>query len=343
MQSENYRGVALIMALLILIVLAVLVGQLSYSTKIDYYTAQNNSDDLQNRYALISAINQAIAYLQLDSMKKSENQEKYDTLNDGWAKPRELTVGNTQVTYTITDENSKFNLLLLKESKKSEDDKQNPPDPQKPKDETLTPEEQFDRLIEVIYEKQQIIQAKPLREAIVAWLKDKVGKEELEGPFLNKIPIFSVKELLLAKEVNHAILYGESSIEGKSLPGLLEYVTVWSDSKININTASKRVLQSLAKKIDVELADKIVRYRERDGDNGEKQVFKKEDELKKVEGISSDKPEDDVYSKVKNLITVRSHYFNIQATATSGRMTKKMTVVVYRSGKRVYKLFSDEE
>jgi general secretion pathway protein K len=332
------RGIALIMTLLLLIILAVLVGQFSYSTKIDYYTAQNQCDEVQNHYALLSAVNQAIAYLQLDAMQEKESQEHYDALTDVWNKPQQFTVGTTQVAYTINDESSKFNITnLLQEPKPDETDDQKKP---------LTPAQQFERLIDLLQENQKIIKARTIRESLVDWLKNKNGKTELEGPFLNKAPILSCKELLLAKDMTKTILYGQKLGDSGNLPvfsGLIDYVTVWSDCKININTASHVMLQSLSDKIDAEQADKIVTYRERDSNAGEKQVFKKEDELQKVEGMSSDQANESIFPRVKDLITVRSHYFSIQAEAVTGRMSKRMFVVVYRSGKKISKLFCDEE
>lgn len=359
----SHRGVALIMTLLLLIILAVLVGQLSYSTKIDYYTAKNQTDEVQNHYALLSAVNQAIAYLQLDAMQEKENQEAYDALTDEWCKPRELIVGTTRVSYVIHDENSKFNLLtLIQEPRKNQGDQssdgqhdpdgqQNPDGQQKPKIEILTPAEQFDRLVDILQENLKVVNAKSLREAIVSWLKDKAGKNELEGPFANNAPMLSVKELLLVKDITPAILYGEKpkdivdlvSGQAQNFPGLMPFVTVWSDGAININTASRRMLQTMSDKIDAAQADRIIAYRERDGNMGEKQIFKKEDELKKVEGMTSEQESETIFPRVKDLITVRSHYFSIHAEAFTGRMSKRMHVVVYRSGKRIYKLFCDEE
>ena len=70
-------GIALIMVLLLLTVLVALVGQFSYTIKIDTYIAENSMNDLQLRYALLAALNHAIAQLQLDAMKERSSQTKY--------------------------------------------------------------------------------------------------------------------------------------------------------------------------------------------------------------------------------------------------------------------------
>ena len=334
------HGVALIMTLLILMILVTLVGQLSYSTKIDYYTAQNNQDELQTRSALQSAVCQAIAYLQLDYLQEKESREKFDALGDAWNKSHKLQLGNTDVTYTISDENAKFNLVnLLKEPKKQEGEEGQNPNP----DKSLTYPEQFVRLVGLLQDKHKLVEPEELKDNILAWLKEKSGKTELEGPFLAKIPVLSVKELLLVKGITPMLLYGGTDKAGEKLAGMIAYFTVWSDGKVNINTAPAKLLQSLSSDLDADLAKRIVDYRDKPGNDGAKDVFKKEDEIKKVEGIAPDGVPDPVYDKIKDLITVRSHYFTIHAVAVSGRITKKMTVVVYRSGKRVHKLFCDEE
>ena len=115
--SKN-SGIALIMTLLLLVILVVIVGDLSYSTQIDAYVAQNSKDELQIRYTLISAINFAIAQLQLDAMQEQGSKKKYDGTSDEWARKiwtpkKPLKIGNSSVYYTISPENAKFNLLNL--------------------------------------------------------------------------------------------------------------------------------------------------------------------------------------------------------------------------------------
>lgn len=374
LQHAYSRGIALIMTLLILVILSVLVGQLSYATKVDAYTAQNSTKDLQNLYALTSAMNYAIAYLQLDAMQEQNDDAKYDALSEIWNEERSIDLGETQVTYSIIDENSKFNLLNLVASKAEEikenvdgdkveqltnnknddndDDgdgsiKDNIKDAVKDKvgdkvDDAAekiatSPEAQFDRLVSLMQGEKVIVRPRKLREDIVNWMNNKKGKEELEGGFANEVPLLSIKELLLAQSITSPILYGVTIKESQQqILGLMEYMTVLSDGKININTASKKVLQSLSKDIDSDLAENILQYREQMDSNGSKQVFREIEDIKKVSAKI-----EKIYDSIKELITVRSHFFTIEATAKSAQMVKKMRVVVYRSGKRVYKISCD--
>ncbi|NUM36425.1 MAG: general secretion pathway protein GspK [Candidatus Brocadiae bacterium] len=363
-------GIALVMTLLLLVVLVVLVGQFSYTTKIDAYIADNTNNEIQIRYGLLSGVNFAIAQLQLDAMKEEGSKTKYDCTTDEWAqslwppdKPQKI--GNVLVFYSIQDESAKFNLLRLiwkkkeAEEKKKEDkdkegqegeegqkkeeeqdkeqDKGKDKDKPKEKPKAISPEQQFDLLGKIIQGEKAAFDPAKLRESIVAWMKQKKGKsEKTTGSFPTKVPMFSMKELSMAGIMPYSFLSGRLDEKGNRIKGFSEYTTIWSDGDINVNTASVELLQSLSPKMNAELIKGIISYREQAGPDGERQVFKQKTDLKKVQGLS-----DGIYSEIESLVDVRSSYFLIEAMATAGRSKKKLSVVVYREGKKVYKLWSD--
>ena len=325
---------------MLLVILVVLVAQLNYSTKVDAYIARNSGNDLQNRYALISAIRHGIAQLQADALKDAAAKDKkaFDALHEKWSKEYKGLISNTLIQYEITAENAKFDLwLLVKEKKKQENKEDEKKDKNKKKKNPISPEDQFDRLIELLQKEQKLVESKKLRENIKAWIKEKKGKSNLPGPFLKKESIFSMKELLFVKGMEKEILYGEGGGTAK-FPGLSKYVTIWSQGKININIASKKILQSLSKKITEELADRIIEHRKKQGEDGKKQIFTQIKDLTKVEGITKE-----LFANLEDLITVRSNYFTIKASATTDNMKKEATAVVYRSGKKIYTLLVNFE
>ena len=356
--KRHSAGIALIMTLLLLVILVVLVGQISYATKIDLYIAENSKDDLQVRYALISALNIAIAYLQLDAMQEANSKARYDSLKDEWArkiwsadKPQQL--GNTRVYYTICDESAKFNLLDLlatpKKSTSSNNSSEKPSESPSTNDgkkktgqaapaQEDSAQDRFDRLLKSILGKNSPIDAKKVRKNIVDWMKKKKGKPgSAAGPFPTEVPLFSVKELLLVKGIEPPLLFGET-ISKKKIKGLDEYVTIWSNSKINVNTADKKVLQSLNSEIDENLADAIISYRQEKSGEQELQVFQKKTDF---EAFLKKQEKQKLYPKVESLISVKSSFFGITATAQCGRIIKKLQAIVYRKGKNVYKLYCD--
>jgi len=168
-------------------------------------------------------------------------------------------------------------------------------------------------------------------------MKQKKGKsEKLTGSLSTKVPMYSMKELSMAGIMPQSFLTGTLDEKGKRIKGFSEYTTIWSEGEININTAGIELLQSLSPKITEEMIKAIMNYREQAGPDGERQIFRQKTDLKKVQGLA-----EGIYAEVESLIDVRSSYFMIEAVATAGRSKKKLSVVVYREGKKVYKLWSD--
>ena len=117
----------------------------------------------------------------------------------------------------------------------------------------------------------------------------------------------------MVKGITKEIFYGT-----KEKPGLAQYVTADSDGAININTAPKMVLRSLADGISVELADKIDTYRRKDSsDLSSTQWFLN------MAGVT-----------IKPEITVKSNYFKISSTGKMKNMEQSLSGVVKRSGQK---------
>lgn len=82
------------------------------------------------------------------------------------------------------------------------------------------------------------------------------------------------------------------------------YLTIYSDGKININTASAEVLQSLSERLDVSAAEAILDYRKA-------REFQNITDLGNVPGLSSE-----VLSGVTAWLTVKSSAVSIEARGT---------------------------
>ncbi len=91
----------------------------------------------------------------------------------------------------------------------------------------------------------------------------------LDNPYPCKNADFEViEELLLVKGVTPELFYGHEDKKGKKSPGLKDFVTVYTNGEVNINTASDMVLSAL---FGDELSLKIAAYRRgRDGVVGTK-------------------------------------------------------------------------
>jgi general secretion pathway protein K len=126
-----------------------------------------------------------------------------------------------------------------------------------------------------------------------------------------------IEELLMVKGITKEIFYGT-----KEKPGLAKYVTADSDGLININTAPKMVLRSLADGITAELADKLDEYRTKEGNDLSSPQW-----YKQVPGMAD-------VNIPQGLITVKSNYFKIISTGKMNNMSKTITGIVQRNDQK---------
>ena len=102
---------------------------------------------------------------------------------------------------------------------------------------------------------------------------------------------------------------------------MAQYVTADSDDgAINVNTAPKMVLRSLAEGISPELADKMDEYRTKEGNDLSGTKW-----FQDMAGVTID-PE--------LLLTVNSNYFKIISTGQMSNMAKTISGIVKRSSNK---------
>ncbi|WP_457568361.1 general secretion pathway protein GspK [Desulfurobacterium sp.] len=132
----------------------------------------------------------------------------------------------------------------------------------------------------------------------------------------------TIGELQLLEGVTPEIFNG--TIEnGKFRPGLRSLLSVWTDGRVNLNTASKWVLMALDRGIDETLAGNIIEYRK-------KHPLKKVDDLINVEGMTSD-----IIYRIKPLVDVKSSYFLAKASVKSGSGRYYLYILFRRNGASV--------
>ena len=92
----------------------------------------------------------------------------------------------------------------------------------------------------------------------------------LDNPYPCKNSDFAVtEELFLVKGITPEIFYGAKDKKGNVSAGLKDFITVYTEGEVNINTASERVLSALFAPDFEELPEKIGAYRRgRDGTIG---------------------------------------------------------------------------
>lgn len=157
--------------------------------------------------------------------------------------------------------------------------------------------------------------------------------QSLDLPYNCKNGAFEVlEELLLVKGMTPQIL-----------SDIRDLITVYTEGKININTASREVLLALG--LDEELADRIIRYRagedKQEGTDDDK-VFKNianiQEDLENFEMLTQEESLQMANLVNNNDITVRSDNFrlNVVAALYNKNLTREISAIVNRQGKITY-------
>ncbi len=213
------RGVALVLSLLVLSVLIVLVIQFTYSAKIEERLVGNFLADDRAYYAALGGVAWAKAVLRDD-----QSQTEVDSIREDWARAEtafetDATVGDIPVIVSLVDTERRIDVNLLHDEKKAELIKT------------------FLTALATKIETEE--------ENVAERLIDFVDPDE-EGDYeegaLNR-RLLDISELEQIPEIEPETLHGRFDEEtGERIPGLLDFLTILSAGKININTASAEVL-----------------------------------------------------------------------------------------------------
>lgn len=285
--ARNEQGMVLIIVLWILTILSVMAVGLAHTSRLEMKIAGFNLDQTRALALASSGIEAAIAGLR----NKDEALTEEVTLEDG------------RISFRISDEESKLNLNFADE-----------------------------RMLETL----PGIDDK-VSDAILDWV-DEDDLHRLNGAedsyyqgldpayHCKNGPFDTIEESLLVKDVTLELMYGEDANQngildpgedenqdGKLNRGLIELITVWTSGKVNINTASKQVLQAFFGKS--EIVDQIIAHRENIG------PFKsKEEAAEKIPQVRG----------LMDNLAVKSSNFRIKSTGISNRAVKRVTAIVNR-------------
>jgi general secretion pathway protein K len=128
----------------------------------------------------------------------------------------------------------------------------------------------------------------------------------------------SLSEVRLVRRITPAALrtLGFREPEGVIETDWSERLTIYSDGRINVNTADPFLLRQLSEELaDLFIQDLINRRKERPVENLA--------ELKLMPGMT-----EPLYNKLAPSLTVQSRYFSVTAEASSGRVRKRLTAVL---------------
>lgn len=273
------RGVALILALLVLTLLVVIVGQLAYSTRIDLQIARNASDSQAALMAAWGGVEFAKGLLR-DDLAHNE----HDGAADRWARlTQAIKVGEVAVKLKIDDEDRKLNLLLLRSEHEA------------------YVEFAAGVLERVIKEAREGVEDRSerspaeLAEDLIEWIKEgktpgtageQAAAEREDG---DEIPPLTLSEFLVVKGWTDLVLFGpppaprvqpndddpygglatpraadrtdptEQALDslygdaGREPRAVADFLTLWSTGRININTVEPMMLAALSENMNEDI------------------------------------------------------------------------------------------
>lgn len=264
-RKQRDEGIALMIALLVIVLLTVIVVAFSYEMQVDASLVENQIDELESYLAAKSAISLGMALLAQDILDPSSDGT--DSMLDAWyveTHPDNLPLGRwermpvpdgaelkqQEYLLKIEDEFGKFNINALI-------------DPL-----TLEPNQKMIDILANLFA--QIGAPEDPTEAILDWIdQDEDGSFEasyyggLEIPYLPKNgPMDSIEELLMIAGITPDVYFG--SVED-NIPALYDLLTVHGNrlGNINVNTARYELLLAMGEATgNGGYADTIVARRE---------------------------------------------------------------------------------
>ncbi|HSC56732.1 MAG TPA: type II secretion system minor pseudopilin GspK [Nitrospira sp.] len=299
MRKPDERGVALLLALLVLALLVALILEFDSDARREYRDAAAFRDNFKATVLTRAAVQAARAVLQQDLLKDKQTGQFFDAPTDLWAFPIEkYAIGDGLMTAQIEDERGKLNLNDLANV-----------DPNARKGKILRVKRLF-----------HLLQINPdLVDAIVDWvdvddIPEAAGAESVYYQSLRPAyraangPLQTVREIRLIKGMTPEII-----------DKLLQYVTVFpqdGESRVNINTADFMVLQALDPRITQSMAGEIIQSR----------PFKTIQDLDRVGSFAEIAKE----LRLLNVYDVKSDIFSAHMLLTVNETTKSGAVVLQR-------------
>jgi general secretion pathway protein K len=301
MQKRDERGVALLLALLVLAILVALILEFDAEARREYRDAAAFRDNFKASVLARAAVQAARAVLQQDFLRDKQTGQQFDGPTDLWAFPiKNYAIGDGLLNAQIEDERGKLNLNDLAAGG----------DPNARKAKVL----RVKRLFEVLQINPDLV------DAIVDWVDlnevpEAAGAETLYYQSLRpayraaNAPLQTLLELRLIKGMTPEII-----------DRLSKFVTVYppdGDSKVNLNTADSVVIQALDPRITQTMAAEIAQGR----------PFKTIQELDRVSSFEPIGKE----LRLQNVYDVKSDMFSARMVLTINDITKTGIVVIQRN------------
>ena len=302
MRKADERGVALLLALVVVTLLVALILEFDAEARREYREAAAFRDNFKASMLTRAAVQAARAVLQQDFLRDKQTGEKFDAPTDIWAMPiKNYAIGDGFLSALIQDERGKLNLNDLPASVN---------DPVKFK--TMT--ERARRLFE-------LLQLNPdLVDAVIDWTDqdDNPRPAGAESAYYQtQRPAYRAANERLQSLADLRLIKGFTP---DIIDRLSRYVTVYpldGSAPININTADPLVIQSLDEGITPTMALEIVQGR----------PYKTKEDLNRIGSFS------EIGTKLRasgSVYDVKSEFFSARLAITVNESTKTALTVLRR-------------
>lgn len=306
MQKDDERGVALLLALLVLALLVALILEFDGEARREYRDAAAFRDNFKAQTLTRAAIQAARAVLQQDFIKDKKSGEAYDAPTDLWAMPiKNYAIGDGFLSAQIEDERGKLNLNDLAAAPGDELQKK-------------TKIQRFKRLFE-------LLQLSPdLVDALVDWVdadenQEPAGAESMY--YQSQRPAYRAANTPLGGFGDLRLIKGFTP---EIVDRLSRYVTLFpaeGSGLVNLNTADLLVIQSLDPAITQTMAAEIAQGR----------PYKKKEDLDRIGSFQ------EIGAKLRATQSgydVKSDYFSARLSINVNDVTKTAWVVLQRDASK---------
>jgi general secretion pathway protein K len=327
----DQRGMALVLTLTAVSFLVAITVQLFSTVNWQMQGAANIGDSVALDAMTRSALNLARAALYAD-----QQENTFDSLHDGWhtldQERLSALMGTGKLAISVEDLSGRLQVNALVSV--------NPDPGQRARQNTRQRELWHRFLTSGLFAVEDSEQADALLDALKDWI-DKNDLEENNGaesgyyqglnpPYSARNgPVSYPEELLLIRGMTRELFYGN-----EKYLGLDRFITVaGSDGKINLNSAPPELIEFMAPGIDAEAAGKLVEFRQEESNRDALATL---GWYKMASGFPGD------VDISQELLTTKSQYFLVKATADNGGVVRTGTGVIFRDDNYEQKLLSWE-
>lgn len=299
MRKDDERGVALILALLVVTLLVAIILEFDAEARREYREAAAFRDNFKASMLTRAAVQAARAVLQQDYLRDKQTGEKFDALTDLWAMPiKNYAIGDGLLSAQIQDETGKLNLNNLRAVAN---------DPIQFKTKT----ERVRRLFE-------LLQLNPdLVDTLIDWTDqdDNPRPAGAESAYYqSQRPPYRAANERLQSLADLRLIKGFTP---DIIDRLSRYVTVYpldGSAPINLNTADPLVIQALDPEITQSMVTEIVQGR----------PYKTKVDLDRISSFK------DIGARLRTDYDVKSEFFSARLAITVNESNKAALAVLRR-------------